>query len=86
MNELYWIAVDVNSLLYVAYMTCAVVENWRIKDRWLGCDFDFLWYDFWVGAFWDAKKRKLYLVPIPCFVYSFYVYNHDTDKTAARHD
>lgn len=24
------------------------------------------WYDFWVGAFWDRKSRKLYLLPIPC--------------------
>ncbi len=26
----------------------------------------FAWYDLWVGAFWDAKKRKLYVLPFPC--------------------
>ena len=27
----------------------------------------FAWYDMWVGAFWDQKKKWLYLFPIPCF-------------------
>ena len=24
------------------------------------------WYDMWIGAFWDSKKRRLYILPIPC--------------------
>jgi len=24
------------------------------------------WYDFWVGAYWDRKHRRLYLLPVPC--------------------
>ncbi len=27
----------------------------------------FAWYDLWIGAFWDGKNRRLYILPIPCF-------------------
>lgn len=28
----------------------------------------FAWYDLWVGAYWDSKKRVLYLCLVPCVV------------------
>lgn len=31
----------------------------------------FIWYDLWVGAFWDAKKRWLYVAPLPCIVFLY---------------
>lgn len=30
-------------------------------------EFIFKWFDFWVGLFWDKKKRWLYVLPIPMF-------------------
>lgn len=24
------------------------------------------WYDAWIGAYWDRKNRKLYVLPLPC--------------------
>lgn len=24
------------------------------------------WYDLWIGAYWDTKNRRLYVLPVPC--------------------
>jgi hypothetical protein len=24
------------------------------------------WYDLWIGAYWDRRTRKLYILPVPC--------------------
>lgn len=31
-----------------------------------GVRFVFAWYDAWIGAYYDRKNRRLYLLPLPC--------------------
>jgi hypothetical protein len=31
----------------------------------------FIWYDLWVGAYFDRAKRLLYILPLPCIVFVF---------------
>ncbi len=26
------------------------------------------WYDFWIGWYWDRKKKTLYIAPIPTII------------------
>lgn len=36
------------------------------------CDVRFLWFDMWVGAYWDRVGRMLYVCPLPCVVFRFW--------------
>lgn len=42
------------------------------------------WYDLWIGAFWDRRKRRLYVLPLPCI--GFYIQFGNTPHTAATSD
>jgi len=43
-----------------------VASSEIVVPRPLSVKFLFAWYDFWVGIFWDSRKRKLYILPVPC--------------------
>lgn len=44
--------------------------------------FIFAWYDLWVGAYWDKKKKWLYILPLPMigFIIKF---RKDKEKSEA---
>lgn len=34
-----------------------------------------VWYDFWIGFYWDRDGRILYCCPLPTVVFSFHFRN-----------
>lgn len=32
----------------------------------------FAWFDLWIGAYYDHKKRILYVCPLPCVVFKIW--------------
>ena len=46
--------------------------------------FFFAWYDFWIGWFYDQKKRILYICPLPCCVFKFESRTNTVDDLPPR--
>lgn len=40
-------------------VTRTKVASWGVRPI-------FAWYDLWVGAYWDGKFNRLYVLPLPC--------------------
>lgn len=43
----------------LTYVEISPATGWNVKPI-------FAWYVMWIGAFWDRKRRKLYVLPLPC--------------------
>jgi len=44
----------------------------------------FAWYDFWVGIYYDRKRKILYFNPLPCVVLSFASNQNEWDDEQGR--
>lgn len=53
-------------------------HSWRFQ-------FAFLWFDLWIGFFWDRIARKLYFCPFPCVVLTLWrVFPIKTEPTIQK--
>ena len=41
----------------------------------------FAWYDFWVGAFWDQRKQRLYVMLLPMFGFYMQLSTLESDES-----
>ncbi len=60
--------------MILSYVALFMMSLLWIVGAWLGPDstvkFKFIWYDLWVGLYWDRNAEVLYACPFPCCVFS----------------
>lgn len=44
-----------------------------MKSKQLRWKFEFVWFDLWIGLFYQQKTGKLFFCPLPCLVFSFWL-------------
>lgn len=48
------------------HWSCMVFERPKPIRWWQRVHPIFAWYDLWMGLYWDAARRRLYILPLPC--------------------
>lgn len=43
------------------------------ENRKFEFEFFFAWYDLWIGAFYNQKDKTLFICPLPCVVFKFFL-------------
>ena len=51
-----------------------IKNNFMKKHTW-AFDVKFIWYDLWVGFYWDRNSTTLYFCPLPTIVFMLRRFN-----------
>jgi hypothetical protein len=62
---------EIIDLLQDQYWCFLIDQKDRISIRFK--EVKFLWYNSWIGFYWDRKKEILYFCPFPMIVFCFYL-------------
>lgn len=67
------IFLEVYSIVFVILMFLTVTQIiWALLfPALIQAKLSFIWYDLWVGLYFDNKKKITYIVPFPMIVFSF---------------
>lgn len=54
----------------IGFMLVDKYGNFRLTPK---VSFKFVWFDLWIGFFYDSKKKWLYIIPFPtlCIIIKF---------------
>lgn len=60
-----YIILTLSGMLFIICFALAWMGYMRVR-------LTFAWYDVWIGAYWDRRHRRLYILPLPMLGVCFY--------------
>jgi hypothetical protein len=57
-------------LVWIAFCLVLMLIMENIK-RFTYFGMSLLWFDFWIGIYYDREKRFIYINPVPCMVFKW---------------